>query len=218
MTNFRIESILGDLKSLAHKGEFNPLLEPIEFTIATNDFPLGLIFPTLLKELYAEGIAPKLHFIPAGIPSANLLRASGCQMLITPAPPKRKEIIHKSLVSAKKVCFYDPDMRKPPKTWKQFIDSRYVEVRFSNTESSQQLLPSSILSALKEPTVSVPNFNALPAFIEGTDLITTQLSVLSRGPLKNLDYVPLPIKTETHSLYLVWHQRYNDDPAHQWLR
>ena len=213
-----VESILGDIKSLTNKGEFNPLLEPIEFTIAANDFPLGFIFPTLLKELYTEGITAKLHFIPAGIPSANLLRTSGCQMLITPAPPKKNDVVHIPLVDSKMVCFYDPAIRKPPKTWKQYIDSKYVEVRFSSTESSQQVLPSSITTTLNEPTISVPNFNALPAFIEGTGLITTQLSLMSRGPLKNLDYAPLPIKTETLSLYLVWHQRYNDDPAHLWLR
>jgi hypothetical protein len=56
--------------------EFDPLLGPIDFTIATNDFPLGFIFPTLLMGLYAEGIDVRLNFIPAGIPSANLTAAS----------------------------------------------------------------------------------------------------------------------------------------------
>ena len=213
-----VETILAGLKSLTNEREFDPLLEPIEFTIATNDFPLGFIFPTLLRGLYTEGIKPFLHFVPAGIPRTNLLRTSGCQMLITPAPPDKKDIIHQPLIQSKMVCFYDPKVRKPPKTWKQYVDSRYAEVRFSSTESSQQVLPSSITSALKQPAISVPNFNALPAFIEGTDLITTQLDLMIRGPLKNLDWVPLPLKVEPLSLHLVWHRRDNDDPAHQWLR
>jgi len=213
-----IEAILGGIKSLSYERKFDPLVEPIEFTIATNDFPLGFIFPTLLKEAYAEGIKPVIHFVPAGIPSANLLRTSGCQMLITPAPPDKKDIFCEPLVQSKMVCFYDPKVRKPPKTRKQYVDSRYVEVRFSSTESSQQVLPAAITSTLKEPAISVPNFNALPAFIEGTDLITTQLDLMSRGPLKNLGWVPLPLKVEPLSLYLVWHRRDNDDPAHQWLR
>jgi DNA-binding transcriptional LysR family regulator len=213
-----VEAILSGLKSLSDERNFDPLIEPIEFTIATNDFPLGFIFPTLLKEMYAEGVKPVIHFVPAGIPSANPLRTSGCQMLITPAPPDKKDIIDVPLVQSKMVCFYDPKVRKPPRTWKQYIDSRYVEVRFSSTESSQLVLPSAITSTLNEPAVSVPNFNALPAFIEGTDLITTQLELMSRGPLKNLDWVPLAIKVEPLNLHLVWHRRDNDDPAHQWLR
>ena len=213
-----IEAVLGGLKSLSYERKFDPLVDPIEFTIATNDFPLGFIFPILLKKMYAEGIKPIFHFIPAGIPSVNLLRTSGCQMLITPAPPDKKDIVRVPLVQSKMVCFYDPKVRKPPKTLKQYVDSRYVEVRFSSTESSQHVLPSAITSTLKEPAISVPNFNALPAFIEGTDLITTQLDLMSRGPLKNLNRTPLPFKVEPLSLHLVWHQRDNDDPAHQWLR
>jgi DNA-binding transcriptional LysR family regulator len=213
-----VEAILGDLKSLTHEREFDPSAETIEFTIATNDFPLGFIFPTLLKGLYEEGIHPRLHFVPAGIPSANLLRTSGCQILITPAPPNKKALTSVSLLQSKMVCFYDAKVRTPPKTWKQYVSSRYAEVRFSSAESSQQVLPTAITSALHRPEISVPNFNALAAFIEGTELITTQLELMIRGPLKNLDYIALPIKLEPLSLHMVWHRRDNDDPAHQWLR
>lgn len=213
-----IESVLANLNSLTSDREFDPAREILDFTIATNDFPLGFIFPTLIKRLHGEGIHPRLQFIPAGIPSANLLRVSGCQMLITPAPPKRKDIVHEPLVSSKMVCFYDSSFRKPPRTWKQYIESRYVEVRFSSSESSQAVLPSSVTSALGEPEIAVPNFNALPAFIQGSDLITSQIELMSRGPLKSLDWLPLPVEVEPLSLHLVWHQRDSDDPAHRWFR
>ena len=213
-----IENILTSLSALTHHSHFDPLYDPVEFTIATNDFPLGLIFPSLLKGLYAEGINPKLHFIPAGIPSANLTRTSNCHMLITPAPPNKKGIHHISLIESKMVCFYDPDVRTAPKTLQEYIDSRYVDVKFSATESSQQVLPASLTSTLNEPTVAVPNFNAVPAFNKGTDLLTTQLSVMEHGSLKELAWAPLPVKTEPLHLHLMWHERYEDDPAHQWLR
>jgi hypothetical protein len=91
-------------------------------------------------------------------------------------------------------------------------------VRFSSTESSQNVLPRAITSTLKKASISVPNFNALPVFIEGTDLITTQIDVMSRGPLKIFNWAPLPFNLEPLSLSLAWHQSDNDDPAHQWLR
>ena len=116
------------------------------------------------------------------------------------------------------VCFYDSKIRKPPKTWKQFVDSKYVEVRFSDTESSLMVLPSIDTSTLNPPAITVPNFSALASMIKGTDHITTQLDVMKLGLLKELDSAPLPLKTEPLSLYLAWHRRDNDDPAHQWLR
>jgi DNA-binding transcriptional LysR family regulator len=54
--------------------------------------------------------------------------------------------------------------------------------------------------------------------IKGSDRITTQLAVMKLGLLKDLDSAPLPFKTDTLNLFLIWHRRENDDPAHQWLR
>ena len=213
-----IESILNNLKSLTEKKEFDPLVDSLEFTIATNDFQMLLIFPRLIKKLRTEGIKPRFHFIPSGVPSANLTRMARCQLLITPAPPKAKKIIQEQLFQSKMVCFYDAKVRKPPKSWKQFVDSNYVEVKFSDTESSIMVLPSIDRSALKEPTITVPNFSALNEFIKGSDLITTQLELMKQGPLKGLDTTPLPIKTQPLGFYMVWHQRDDTDPAHQWLR
>ncbi|NIA02695.1 MAG: LysR family transcriptional regulator, partial [Planctomycetia bacterium] len=130
-----VESVLAELKSLTEHQKFDPLLEQMEFTIAANDFPIQLIFPKLLKELSEEGINPRIRFIPSGIPSVSILRASRYRMLITPTPPEDPELEKVSLVRSRMEIFYDPAVRKPPKTWKQFVESRYVEVRFSDTES-----------------------------------------------------------------------------------
>ena len=213
-----IASILGDLRSLTYESDFDARLAPLEFTIATNDFPLQLIFPPLLRGLHADGIDPVLRFIPSGVPSANLSRASRCQFLITPAPPNGKGIIREPLLESKMMCFYDAAIRNPPKTWQQFVDSRYAEVRFSDTESSIMVLPSINTSDLKEPTITVPNFSSLAALVKGTDLITTQLGLMKQGLLHELDSTPLPVNTDPLTLYLAWHQRDHDDPAHGWFR
>jgi DNA-binding transcriptional LysR family regulator len=213
-----VESVLDDLKSLTDQRKFDPLAEKMEFTIATNDFPLQLIFPKLLKELSDEGINPRIRFIPSGIPNVSSLRASRYQMLITPAPPDNPDFEKVSLVQSKMVIFYDSTVRKPPKTWKQFAESKYVEVRFSDTESSLMALPSIDTSAMNPPTITVPNFSSLAPMINGTDRITTQLAVMKLGLLKDLDSAPLPFKTRTLNLFLIWHRRDNDDPAHQWFR
>ena len=213
-----IESILNNLRLLVEQREFDPLSDSPEFTIATNDFPMLLIFPRLIKMLHTEGIKPRFHFMPSGVPSANLSRASRCQLLITPAPPKAKDIIQEQLLQSKMVCFYDAKVRQPPKSWKQFANSNYADVKFSDTESSIMVLPSIDATALKEPTITVPNFSGLNEFIKGTDLITTQLELMKRGPLRELDSAPLPMKTQPLSIYMVWHQRDDKAPAHQWLR
>ena len=57
-----IESVINNLKSFAEQREFDPLVDSLEFTIATNDFPMLLIFPRLIKKLQSKGINPRFHF------------------------------------------------------------------------------------------------------------------------------------------------------------
>jgi len=213
-----VESVLDDLKSLTDLREFDPLVEQMEFTIAANDFPIQLIFPTLLKELSEQGIDPRIRFIPAGIPTATLLRTSRYRMLITPTPPDDPDLEKVSLLQAKMVVFYDSTIRKPPTSWKQFAVSRYVEVRFSDTESALMAVPSIDASKMIPPTISVPNFSLIAPMIKGTDRIATQPAFMKLGLLKSLDSARLPFKTDTLDLFLIWHRREHDDPAHRWFR
>lgn len=213
-----VESVLDDLKSLTDHREFDPLVEQMEFTIAANDFPIQLIFPKLLDELSEEGISLRIRFIPSGIPSVSVLCASRYRMLITPTPPNDPELERVSLIRSKMEIFYDATVRKPPKTRKQFAESNYVEVRFSDTESSLMALPSFDTSIMNPPMISVPNFSSLVPMIRGSDRITTQIAAMKLGLLKELDSTPLPFKTDPLDLFLIWHRREHDDPAHRWFR
>jgi DNA-binding transcriptional LysR family regulator len=213
-----VESVLNDLKALTEKRNFDPLGEQMEFTIACNDFPLQLIFPKLLIELTDEGVDLRIRFISAGIPRASTLRASRYRLLISPTPPSDPDLVKVSLVESKMAVFYDAGSRKPPKTRKQYIDSNYVDVRFSDTESALMALPLADRSALNAATVSVPNFGSLAPMISGTQNITTQLDIMKLGLLKQLDCCPLPFETKPLHLFLIWHRREHDDPAHQWFR
>ena len=213
-----IESILEDMRSLTEKRHFDPLSETMAFTVAANDFPIQLIFPPLLKELDSEGVDLQVRFIPSGIPTASLLRASRYQLLITPTPPKDPQLVKASLVESKMAIFYDSNFSKPPTTWKQYLGCKRVAVGFSDTESSIMALKEVDLSSLKPPVVSVPNFGVLADMISGTDRITTQLDVMKRGLLRSLDVAPLPVSTKPVDLFLIWHRREDDDPAHRWFR
>lgn len=215
-----VSKILRDLKSLTYKNEFTPYKNGLEFTIATNDFLMSSIFPSLLKQLKREGIHLRLNFIPSGVPSVNpsRARASSCQLLITPAIPTGKGFIFEELLESRMVCFYDPDQRKPPKTKEEFLDSEYVEVKFSETESSMMVLPSFDTSTLNPPSITVPNLGSLASFIKGTNLITTQLSLMSQNLMSGLEFSALPFDTRPVKLYMVWHKHDEDDPALSWLR
>jgi DNA-binding transcriptional LysR family regulator len=213
-----LEAALESLKSLTYPREFDPYTEQMEFTVATNDFPLQLVFPTLLKDLAEQGIDLRIRFIPAGIPSVSLLRASRYRLLITPATPKDPDIQKVNLVRSRMQVFYDATKRSPPKSKREYAGSKHVEVRFSDTEASLMASSSIDASSMSPPVITVPNFGSLAAMIKGTDRITTQIGAMQAGLLQDLGSSPLPFRTEELDLFLVWHRREHEDPAHQWFR
>ena len=67
-------------------------------------------------------------------------------------------------------------------------------------------------------TVTVPGFSALPAFIRGTALIATAPGLLARRTMTGLSQFRPPVPCPELSMYMIWHARYQRDPAHSWLR
>jgi DNA-binding transcriptional LysR family regulator len=138
--------------------------------------------------------------------------------LITPTPPDDPDLIKQSLLKTPTAIFYDASIRTPPETWEEYFNCEHVEVRFSDTESSMMALPAMHTTGRSPPVVTVPNFSSLPHMIKGTNRIATMLGVMKLGLMSELDMAQLPIAAEPIDLFLVWHQREHDDPAHLWFR
>ena len=60
--------------------------------------------------------------------------------------------------------------------------------------------------------------SALPAFVRGTPLLATAPGLLLRHTLQGLASCPPPVACPAVLMYLIWYARYQQDPAHRWLR
>ncbi len=67
-------------------------------------------------------------------------------------------------------------------------------------------------------TVMVPGFAALPAFIRGSALLATAPGLLQHNLLRGLACVEVPVPCPAMPMYMVWHLRHQQDPAHRWMR
>lgn len=213
-----VRSVLDELKGLTNERVFDPLMGALEFTIAANDFQRDLIFPRLLLDFQTEGVDASFRFVPSGIPAADLLRQARCQLIVTPFPPEGPDIYQLRLFDDHSVCFYDASVRSAPTSLEEFVTADYIEVRFDDSESSLITLFNAEPLALKKPRVSVPNFAAVASFLKGSNLISTELSLMGKINLKGFSSAPVPFKTKALTMYMVWHKRDHIDPAHQWLR
>ncbi len=212
------QNVLDAMRALTENRPFDPMLEEMQFQIATNDMPRELIFPELLRATRAEGVRLRLGFIPSGVPDPDLLRSDRCQLMLTPLPPDGPDIFQKRILCSPLMIFYDAERRCPPDSWHAYCATEHVDVRFPDGRSSRAVMRGVDQSQIRPPTVTLPHFNAIPSFVKGSDLISTDTALMKRGPLAALDCAPLPFKCEPVSIYMVWHQRSANDPAHRWVR
>jgi DNA-binding transcriptional LysR family regulator len=213
-----IQKVLDGIMSLTDQRPFDPRTEEMSFTIAANDLQRELFFPGLWREARAGHIRLRLEFVPSGVPSISLLRDARCQLILTPLPPDAPDIFQRRLITGDMMCFYDSDMRDAPTSWEEYVTAEHIAVRFVGGHDTNEALLGVDLTALPDPTIMVSNFNAIPSFVKGSELIATELNAMHMGPLRELSMAPLPFKSEKLSLYLVWHERSNNDPAHKWIR
>ncbi len=211
---------LDSLQRMTSERSFDPHQEEMKFVIAANDMQRDLIFPELLRETMEEGIVLELQFIPSGQPTVTWIRDSRCHLALTPLPPEAADIYQKSILRGKMMCFYDAAMGAAPQSLEDYYNAQHLSVRFMEGRTSWAIWSSKDVdkSKISNPVVTVSNFNAIPPFIKGTKLIATQMDLMQLKTLKTLDVAPLPFQSNPVAIFMVWHERSNNDPAHQWLR
>ena len=211
---------LDSLQRLTEQRSFNPLHEEMSFVVAANDMQRDLIFPKLLRDAMAEGINLELHFIPSGQPSVPWIRDSRCHLALTPLPPEASDIYQKIILRGRMMCFFDAEMGPPPQNLEDFYNAQHLSVRFMEGRTSWSIWSSNEVdkSLIRRPVVTVSNFNAITPFIKGTRMIATQMDLMRLRTLQTLDVAPLPFTSDPVAIYMVWHERSQNDPAHRWLR
>jgi DNA-binding transcriptional LysR family regulator len=217
-----VQNVLDGLRALANHRPFDPRSERMQFVVAANDMQRDLVFPQLVRELRNEEISVEFEFIPSGHPTLSMMRDERCDLALTPVPPDAPDLLQQSLFSGTMVCFYDADERDPPRNWEEFCRAEHLGVKFSEGHVSLDVLHgignAIDKSKIRSPQISVSNFNAIPVFLKGSTLIATELDLMQLETLKSLDVAPLPFESEPVTVFMVWHDRGSNDPAHTWLR
>jgi DNA-binding transcriptional LysR family regulator len=216
-------ALLDAMKAFGSGASFDPATAQLSVTIAANDFQRDLLLPGLVRRISAAVQSFTLRVIPSQSPSPSMLRDNRCDLLITPVPPVGIDIVQKRLLQDHYVCFYDPAVRPPPTSRAQYLAARHITVVYTDNERldfDRRLGASGIL---RDIAISVPNFTAVPAFLRGSALLASMPGLLGQQLMRDFASVRIPLPASAGALatlpmYMVWHQRFQKDPAHSWLR
>jgi DNA-binding transcriptional LysR family regulator len=146
------------------------------------------------------------------------LRSDDCQLAISPRPPDAGDIVQKRLFDDQYRVFYDASVRTAPSSRADYLAASHATVLYEPRRSldlDQHLAGQGIQRSF---SVIVPGMAALPAFLRGTPLLATVPGLMARQTFQGLASCPPPLPCPTMPMYAIWHVRYQQDPAHQWLR
>lgn len=216
----RAHELLDTMKAFAQGARFDPATARLSLTVAANDFQRDLLLPPLLARLGREIERIDLRVIPSGLPSGEMLREGRCDLLITPRPPVGIDVIQRLLFRDRYICFYDPAKRSAPRGEAAYFKARHITVVYPDNERlefDRRLAASKIA---RDIAIQVPSFYGVPAFLRGTDLLASVPGLLRHGMMKEFSHTAIPLKDGITDLpmYMVWHQRFQTDPAHMYLR
>lgn len=216
-------ALLDAMKAFGSGASFDPAAAQLSITIAANDFQRDLLLPGLVRRVTAAVKSFTLRVIPSQSPSPAMLRDNRCDLLITPVPPVGIDIVQKRLLQDHYVCFYDPAVRPPPATRAQYLAARHVTVVYTDNERLDFDRRLGASGVVRDIAISVPDFTAVPAFLRGSDLLASMPSLLDRQLMRDFASVRIPLAAGAGAMtalpmYMVWHQRFQKDPAHSWLR
>ena len=210
--------LLDGMREFSFAGDFNPAEQSSPITIAANDLERDLLLPALLRRLRKEAPALTLRVIPSDIPTLDMFRNNQCMLAISPRPPDGTEVIQKRLFEDRYTVFFDGQQRTVPTTLAEYSAAEHICVSYTSTQNLGIDLYLKGKGIERRFAVEVSDFAGIPAFIHGSDRLTTLPSLLRYGLLNDLQHGELPMKSPSLTIYMMWHIRYQHDPAHIWLR
>ncbi|WP_017903376.1 LysR family transcriptional regulator [Pseudomonas asplenii] len=209
---------LSNALSLTH--DFDPASSTMTFRIGlSDDVEFGLL-PNLLRALRQE--APNVMIVVQHVDYWRIpdLLASGditvgiSQTRGLPANAKRKLLRHI------RPMLLRADASSTPMSLDEYCARPHVLVSHTANVSSLADEWLAEIGRKRHVVLSVPQYSALPALLAGTDLIAglPDYAALAMAASGSVFAEPLPFKTPTLDLSMVWLGIVDTDPAERWLR
>ncbi len=214
----RARGLLRDLERFPAPEAFEPSRWRGTVTIAANDFQREALLPALALRLHGAAPGVCLHIIPSNVPTADMLREGGADLIVSPRPPETADLMQKKLFDDRYRVFFDAAVREPPLTTAAYLDALHATVVYEPRRMLDIDTRLAERGLRRRFAVTVPGFSALPSFVAGTDLIVTAPGLLRLSLFRALASVPPPVPCPTMPMFMIWSRHRQADPAHRWIR
>lgn len=223
-----LERALEDIgRLIASPAPFDPRLSTRKFRIATNDYMELVLFPRLLRRLWAEAPNVDVRIINLDAHANEHLAEGGLdiamgvvgQLANADSP---RGIRSQDLVSDSFVCVVREGhpVVKRRLSLDDFVALPHALVAPRGEGGSVVDSALARIGKKRRVAVEIPHFLVAPHVVRETDLVLTLAAriAISLAPLLGLRQLAPPLELPGFTMSMVWHERQHVDPAHVWLR
>ncbi|HTU62367.1 MAG TPA: LysR family transcriptional regulator [Polyangiales bacterium] len=224
-------------RALKQPQEFEPASARRAFRIATPDLFDVLVIPHLLERI--RKLAPGVDLSIVPVDQRNLehrLETGEVDLAVVPrfdtdgpgqGPLTAAGLVRSAIFRDEFVCMLRTDhpalrgrSKKPTLTLESYAELSHLLVapRGEGRGYIDEALAKHGLE--RRIALRVPHFYSAFVIVEKSDLVLTAPSGLARvdGATRAVRTLPPPLELPTHTVNLVWHERFSKDPGQRWLR
>lgn len=201
---------------------FEPIRLERAFALSVTDYVMEVIGGALDQTLRDEAPGVDLRFVPNTLTDAEALRRGDSDLAIGIYGDLPPELRTRPALTDRFVCAVRGDH---PAVGKRLTLRQYV--RLGHVQVAPRGQPGGYVDQLlaergeqRRVTRAVPFFRtALEMVARSDDVLTVSRRLAQRfAPALGLRVLAPPLPFEPYTLSLVWHPRFDADPAHRWLR
>ncbi|MFD8740083.1 LysR family transcriptional regulator [Streptomyces sp. NPDC059618] len=193
------------------------------FTLRWHDSLVALGGPALLADVRRQAPGVRLRFIAESSIDTPELRRGEVDLEANANRPTQPEIHAEQVAETRQVVVMrqeHPLARTETVTAARYAEAEHITIsrrgRFDNALDEALAR----LGLTRRVVATAPTERAGFEFVRASDLLVTapESTTLSAAADLGLALLPLPFELPPAPVYLSWHQRYDTDPAHVWLR
>lgn len=219
----KLDALLREFDHLLDCKPFKPAQWQGEFVLASSDYFAQYILPDITSHL--SQLAPRLDMTyrlwqPAFL---NQLHETGIHLAssVSPKQPEGVSSIH--MGADYSVCLMKashPLASHTQLTVKTLTDYTHIKVSGGGDKDSSTDDALKQLGISRHISLTVPFFSAAVNCLLSSEhlMVVPEHIAINLAKHHDLIHKPLPVDTQKHQYWLIWHPKYNTDPAHSWAR
>lgn len=209
-------------RALEDHGRFDPATAERRFTLAANDYAEMVLLPALAQMLAQRAPGVDLRVRILGDLPGSALESGEIDLAVGAFQDMPGSFRQQGLFRDRFVCVVRPD--HPDIQGSLSLDqyTRHPHVLIAPRARGQGVVDHVLAQRglKRRVAVSVPHFSVAPMLVAQTDHVLTLASrvACAFGAALGLQLLEPPVQLPQFTIRQVWHQRFQQDPAHVWLR